>query len=179
MRKIQMMGIDHSRATVAERELFSLTKAKQKELMEAVIRQQGVGGCVLLSTCNRTELYVSLQTEEDIDLYRIFCHIRRLTHAAHPVYGKFFLINLQYVFHKTIRRKKHHIISLPLPDTSGNISGDLPVFCTLSPGIPAAYVAADKNPAVFFWERRLHINPIGITVCCQKLPVIEHGKHCS
>lgn len=44
MRKIQMMGIDHSRATVAERELFSLTKAKQKELMEAVIRQQGVGG---------------------------------------------------------------------------------------------------------------------------------------
>ena len=40
MRKIQMMGIDHSRATVAERELFSLTKAKQKELMEAVIRQQ-------------------------------------------------------------------------------------------------------------------------------------------
>ena len=68
MRKIQMMGIDHSRATVAERELFSLTKAKQKELMEAVIRQQGVGGCVLLSTCNRTELYVSLQKEEDIDL---------------------------------------------------------------------------------------------------------------
>ena len=58
MRKIQMMGIDHSRATVAERELFSLTKAKQKELMEAVIRQQGVGGCVLLSTCNRTELYL-------------------------------------------------------------------------------------------------------------------------
>ena len=49
MRKIQMMGIDHSRATVAERELFSLTKAKQKELMEAVIRQQGVGGCVLLA----------------------------------------------------------------------------------------------------------------------------------
>ena len=40
--------------------------------MEAVIRQQGVGGCVLLSTCNRTELYVSLQKEEDIDLYRIF-----------------------------------------------------------------------------------------------------------
>ena len=68
MRKIQMMGINHSRATVAERELFSLTKAKQKELMEAVIRQQGVGGCVLLSTCNRTELYVSLQKEEDIDL---------------------------------------------------------------------------------------------------------------
>ena len=28
MRKIQMMGIDHSRATVAERELFSLTKSK-------------------------------------------------------------------------------------------------------------------------------------------------------
>lgn len=50
--------------------------------MEAVIRQQGVGGCVLLSTCNRTELYVSLQKEEDIDLYRIFCHIREIPQTA-------------------------------------------------------------------------------------------------
>ena len=42
MRKIQMMGIDHSRATVAERELFSLTKAKQKELMEAVMETESL-----------------------------------------------------------------------------------------------------------------------------------------
>ena len=38
-----MMGIDHSRATVAERELFSLTKAKQKELMEMCIRDRSLG----------------------------------------------------------------------------------------------------------------------------------------
>ena len=38
MRKIQMIGIDHSNASVEERELFSLTKTKKKELMEAVTR---------------------------------------------------------------------------------------------------------------------------------------------
>ena len=81
MIKIQMTGIDHSRATVAERELFSLTKAKQKELMEAVIHQQGVDGCVLLSTCNRTELYVSLEKEEPVDLYRILCHVKKIPEA--------------------------------------------------------------------------------------------------
>ena len=81
MIKIQMTGIDHSRATVAERELFSLTKAKQKELMEAVIRQQGVDGCVLLSTCNRTELYVTLETEEELDLYSLLCHVRDIPKA--------------------------------------------------------------------------------------------------
>ena len=42
MINIQMIGIDHSRASVEERELFSFTKTKQKELMEAVVRQQGV-----------------------------------------------------------------------------------------------------------------------------------------
>ena len=78
MIKIQMTGIDHSRATVVQRELFSLTKAKQKELMEAVIRQQGVDGCVLLSTCNRTELYVSLENDREIDLYDLICHIREI-----------------------------------------------------------------------------------------------------
>lgn len=78
MKKIQMIGIDHSNASVEERELFSLTKTKQKELMEAVTRQQGVGGCVLLSTCNRMELYVSLETEHIVDLYRILCHVKEI-----------------------------------------------------------------------------------------------------
>ena len=73
MINIQMIGIDHSRASVEERELFSFTKTKQKELMEAVVRQQSVDGCVLLSTCNRMELYVSLDAKAEPDLYRIIC----------------------------------------------------------------------------------------------------------
>ncbi len=66
MINIQMIGIDHSRASVEERELFSFTKTKQKELMEAVVRQQSVDGSgVLLSTCNRMELYVSLDAKAE------------------------------------------------------------------------------------------------------------------
>ena len=79
MINIQMIGIDHSRASVEERELFSFTKTKQKELMEAVVRQQGVDGCVLLSTCNRMELYVSLDEKAETDLYRIICHCKQIS----------------------------------------------------------------------------------------------------
>ena len=79
MINIQMIGIDHSRASVEERELFSFTKTKQKELMEAVVRQQSVDGCVLLSTCNRMELYVSLDAKAEPDLYRIICHCKQIS----------------------------------------------------------------------------------------------------
>ena len=89
MINIQMIGIDHSRASVEERELFSFTKTKQKELMEAVVRQQSVDGCVLLSTCNRMELYVSLDAKTEPDLYRIICHCKQISGEKKNSYGNF------------------------------------------------------------------------------------------
>ena len=47
--------------------------------MEAVVRQQSVDGCVLLSTCNRMELYVSLDAKAEQDLYRIICHCKQIS----------------------------------------------------------------------------------------------------
>lgn len=58
-----MIGIDHSTAGVKIREQFAFTASKAGRAMEAILRQPDadIQGCVLLSTCNRTELYVSVK----------------------------------------------------------------------------------------------------------------------
>ena len=58
---ICMIGIDHSTAGVKIREQFSFTALQAERAMQIVNRQPGVRGCVLLSTCNRMELYVSME----------------------------------------------------------------------------------------------------------------------
>lgn len=62
---IQMIGIDHSTAGVKIREQFSFTKLQAERAMLEISRQDGVRGCVLLSTCNRMELYVSTDACEE------------------------------------------------------------------------------------------------------------------
>lgn len=56
---IIMAGIDHTRAGVDIRSVFSFTKKKTGELYEDLKQIQGLEGCVILSTCNRMELWLS------------------------------------------------------------------------------------------------------------------------
>ena len=56
---IVMAGIDYKTADVAVREQFSLTSAQVSRQVAQIAAAAPVSGCVLLSTCNRTELYVS------------------------------------------------------------------------------------------------------------------------
>lgn len=58
-----MIGIDHSRADLKMREQFSFTTAQAKRAMQEIKKQPGVRGCILLSTCNRMELWVSTGQE--------------------------------------------------------------------------------------------------------------------
>lgn len=67
---VQMVGIDHSRASVGQREAFSFTRHRIAELMTQWKKTELFSGCVLLSTCNRTELWVSGK-REDIDLQQL------------------------------------------------------------------------------------------------------------
>lgn len=84
---IQMIGIDHSLAEVEVRELFSFTKSQAVALMEKWKKQRGIHGIVLLSTCNRLEIYVNQEAEnlnycgmicaekgvEEVQYRRFFC----------------------------------------------------------------------------------------------------------
>ena len=61
MTDIQMTGIDHSTAGVKIREQFSFTVLQAERALQKISSQKGVHGCVLLSTCNRMELYASME----------------------------------------------------------------------------------------------------------------------
>ncbi len=54
-----MAGIDWETANMDRREAFSFTDGQAGRLCRQIRQIDGVEGCVLLSTCNRTELYIS------------------------------------------------------------------------------------------------------------------------
>ncbi len=83
---IQMIGIDHSVATIDIRTIFSFTKKKTVEALEIIKQKKGICGCVLLSTCNRMELWVSTEDDRGIALYELLCEIRQIHTNAYQKY---------------------------------------------------------------------------------------------
>ena len=72
---VSMIGIDHTAASVDVRARFSFTRKEAGEAMEKIHAMEGIDGCILLSTCNRMELWVSAE-EEMPDLYEILCSLK-------------------------------------------------------------------------------------------------------
>ncbi len=68
-----MIGIDYNRASVDIRAGFSFTKKNAAAAMERLRKEQGVLGCIILSTCNRMEVWVSTQEEWQGSLYEFLC----------------------------------------------------------------------------------------------------------
>ena len=70
---ISMIGIDYSRASVDIRAQFSFTKKNAVAALEHLKQEEGILGCVLLSTCNRMELWASTQEDWQGSLYDFLC----------------------------------------------------------------------------------------------------------
>jgi glutamyl-tRNA reductase len=56
-----MSGVDHRLADAAGRECYALTPARQAAVLEAAKSRPEVLGAAVISTCSRTEIYLSLQ----------------------------------------------------------------------------------------------------------------------
>lgn len=61
--QISMIGIDHSKAPLKYREKFSFTKQNAQKAAISLREGYRLSGCIFISTCNRTELWIA--TEED------------------------------------------------------------------------------------------------------------------
>lgn len=83
---IQMIGIDHSVAAIDIRTVFSFTKKKTAEALDVIKEKKGIRGCVLLSTCNRMELWVSTDEAFEDSLYDILCQVRELQTKEYEKY---------------------------------------------------------------------------------------------
>jgi glutamyl-tRNA reductase len=58
-----VLGIDSQKAPVAIREQFSFTDSKLKEVLRHLLSFDGIEGGVILSTCNRSEIYLSTRSQ--------------------------------------------------------------------------------------------------------------------
>ncbi len=86
---IYMIGIDHNRASVDIRALFSFTKKAAGESMAALKDSDGISGCVILSTCNRMEVWVSTRHEQDDgaeSLYEKLCALKGVEKGLYREY---------------------------------------------------------------------------------------------
>lgn len=70
---ISMVGIDYNKASVDIRAQFSFTKKNAAAAMEKLKEAPGILGCIILSTCNRMEIWVSTQEEWEGSLFDFLC----------------------------------------------------------------------------------------------------------
>lgn len=75
---ISMIGIDHSMAPVDIRALFAFTRKNAGEAMEKLKEQPGIDGCIILSTCNRLEVWTSVDDGAELSLYKELCKLKTL-----------------------------------------------------------------------------------------------------
>lgn len=60
-----MVGIDYSKAVIEYREKFSLTMAAAASMAGRLLEKKQADGCIVISTCNRTELWFSNLKEKE------------------------------------------------------------------------------------------------------------------
>ena len=68
-----MAGMDYTLASVDIREKFSFTKSTIQAIYNEVLKKDKIFGAVLISTCNRTELYLSCEDYLYINPFELLC----------------------------------------------------------------------------------------------------------
>lgn len=68
-----MIGIDYKKASVDVRAQFSFTKKNTVAALEDLKKEPGILGCIILSTCNRMEIWASTGEDWQGSLYEFLC----------------------------------------------------------------------------------------------------------
>lgn len=78
---IQMIGIDHMQANLTVRERFAFTRKSVVCAMKQFCEVPGIFGCVILSTCNRTEVWIDTKESWSENIHAILCRIKGMETA--------------------------------------------------------------------------------------------------
>jgi glutamyl-tRNA reductase len=68
-----MAGIDYTLAPIHIREKFSFTKSTLQVIYNDLLKNENIFGAVIISTCNRTELYLSCEDGLYINPFELLC----------------------------------------------------------------------------------------------------------
>lgn len=101
--QIIMAGIDHSTASVEIRERFSFLEWEKTSFMQFLHSGPLVDGCILLCTCNRTELWACCDDSIQLNLPKLLCSFK---HLDSEVYRSYFFVKsnqeaVHYLFELT------------------------------------------------------------------------------
>lgn len=73
---IKMLGIDYTRSTLEYREKLAFSETRAKEILKIIKDEKGVLGVLVLSTCNRTEIWVSYEDSFNDNVDEILCNFK-------------------------------------------------------------------------------------------------------
>ena len=76
--KILMTGLDYKSSELSVREKFAVTKEKSKNIMKAYMDLPFIEGCVIIFTCNRTEIYISIEDRSQFNIAEFLCRTLEL-----------------------------------------------------------------------------------------------------
>ena len=79
---IQIISISHKIAPLHVREMFAFTEEQQKHMMQEITEHLEVSECIVLSTCNRTEMYDAPRQALPPRVQPVRIHRRRDCRAA-------------------------------------------------------------------------------------------------
>ncbi|MFI3325979.1 MAG: glutamyl-tRNA reductase [Clostridia bacterium] len=80
---INMIGIDYNSASLDKRAVFTFTKSKSICAMAEILSNKLISGCVILSTCNRLEIWVSAKDNIENYLFETLCEIKNVDPSMH------------------------------------------------------------------------------------------------
>ena len=67
---IQLISLSHKTADLNVRSCFSMSLEQQKNCMKAIYSEDMVEECVILSTCNRLEIYLYGKDEDQRQIFK-------------------------------------------------------------------------------------------------------------
>lgn len=83
-----MSYIDYNMAGLSEREIFSCTKTQTTEIYGRLKEKPEILGCVLIATCNRTELYLSLKEGTKVNPFKQLCEAIDINYTDYAFMNK-------------------------------------------------------------------------------------------
>lgn len=95
-------GVDYEKASLSNRELFSFTKMQQEDFYLFIRTKPEVSGAVLLSTCNRMELFITWKATPSLSPFSLICEFLSIPeeeyqHLLKNYTGKEVLFHLCYL----------------------------------------------------------------------------------
>lgn len=81
--RLELIGLNHRTASLEVREQAAMSPPQIDLALRELVRSPNLEGAAILSTCNRTEIYLSpLQHHQEDELRQIYCRLTGLVPAA-------------------------------------------------------------------------------------------------